>query len=189
MHQVGSDCVAVTRKNRQWDKELLEFMFEEEASEQRDWSCDTQATQWASSTCSSSSKCYCCCSCLSSVCRTESVRTSSISCWRVTSPEVGGRGGDETDAETTGSEAITGGSRRLRCPRNESEKMGSWSAGTTALSGRSSLGVRKVNLFSEYLTQVPFFHSKPKPNIASSPIPLDGLHDGSWIGTSKYLRI
>ena len=74
-------------------------------------------------------------------------------------------------------------------PRNESEKTGSWLAGTTSLSGRSSLGARKVNLFSVNFTQVPLLHSKPKPNTVSSPIPLAGLHDGSWSDTSKYLRI
>ena len=130
--------------------------------------------------------CYCC---WNSVCRTESVRTSSICYWRVTSLEGGGCGSDEADAEAPGAEAIMGESRHLCCPQNESKKTGSWWAGTTALSDRSSLGARKVNLFSVYLTQVPFFHSKPKPKITSSPIPLDGLHDGSWIGTSKNLRI
>lgn len=122
----------------------------------------------------SSCRC-CCCSCWNSVCRTESVRTSSISCWRVTSPEVGGRGGDEVDADALGAEATVEKTRRLRCPRNESENTRSWSAEITALSGRSSLGARKVNLLSLYLTQVSSFHSKPNPTITSSPIPLDGL--------------
>ena len=108
---------------------------------------------------------YCCCCCESrwcsprmccwkSVCHTEGVLISSISCWRLTFSEAEG-----SERGKAGAEVDTRQSRRQRWPRNRSEKSGSWSTKTTSLSGQSSLGARKVYLLSEIITETPLCQS------------------------------